>query len=111
MKANPIVTEADATTAPKEQLMEDLRAVVTDAEELLRATANQTGEGIASAREHIRESLHSARVRLASAEAALVERTRQAAKATDEYVHEHPWQAVGIGAGVGILIGMLIARR
>ncbi len=94
----------------KERLMQDLRVVVADAEELLRATAGQAGDKVASARERIQESLDVARERLASAEQAVVEKTRQAAKATDEYVHENPWKSIGIAAGAGLLIGMLISR-
>lgn len=95
----------------KEKLMEDLKVVVTDAEELLKATASQTGERIAAARAKAEESLRVARVRLADAQAALVEKTKIAAKATDEYVHENPWKAVGIAAVAGLLLGALISRR
>lgn len=94
----------------KEKLMQDLRVVVADAEELLRATAGQAGDKVASARERIQESLSAARERLVAAEHAVVEKTKQAAKATDEYVHENPWKSVGIAAGVGLVIGMLISR-
>jgi ElaB/YqjD/DUF883 family membrane-anchored ribosome-binding protein len=94
----------------KEKLMQDLRVVVRDAEELLRATAGQAGDKAASARERIQESLSAAKERLVAAEEAVVEKTRQAAKATDEYVHENPWKSVGIAAGVGLVIGMLISR-
>jgi len=94
----------------KEKLMRDLRVVVTDAEELLRATAGQAGEKVAVARERIQENLAAAKARLVVAEEAVVAKTKQAAKATDEYVHENPWRAVGIGAGVGLIIGMLISR-
>ncbi|MDP1634852.1 MAG: DUF883 family protein [Gallionellaceae bacterium] len=94
----------------KEKLMHDLRVVVTDAEELLRATAGQAGEKMAVARERIQENLAAAKARLVVAEEAVVAKTKQAAKATDEYVHENPWRAVGIGAGVGLIIGMLISR-
>lgn len=99
--------ESDAV---KEKLMQDLRVVVTDAEELLRATAGQAGEKIAVARERIQENLNKAKARLVAAEEAVVAKTRQAATATDEYVHENPWRAVGIGAGVGLIVGMLISR-
>lgn len=93
-----------------EKLLQDMRVVVRDAEELLRATAGQTGDKVAVARERIQESLVAAKERLIAAEHAVVEKTRQAAKATDEYVHENPWKSVGIAAGVGLLIGMLISR-
>ena len=94
----------------KEKLMQDLRVVVADAEELLRATAGQAGEKVSAARERIQENLAAAKQRLAAAQDAVVARTKEAAKVTDEYVHENPWKAVGIGAGVGLIIGMLIAR-
>jgi ElaB/YqjD/DUF883 family membrane-anchored ribosome-binding protein len=94
----------------KEKLMQDLRVVVADAEELLRATAGQAGEKVSSARERIQDSLVAAKARLIAAEEAVVAKTKQAAKVTDEYVHENPWKAVGIAAGAGLIIGMLISR-
>lgn len=94
----------------KDKLVHDFRVVVSDAEELLRATANQAGEKVTAARERIQENLVAAKARLASAEEVVAEKTKQAAKATDQYVHENPWKAVGIGAGVGLIIGMLISR-
>lgn len=104
-------TKTSAAAASKEKLMEDLRMVVGDAEELLRATSHQVGEGAAAARARIQENLHAVKEHLADAETAVIERTRQAAKATDQYVHENPWKAVGISACLGVIVGILIARR
>ena len=95
----------------KDKLVADLRVVVADAEELLKATASQAGEKVAAAREKIGESLREAKYQLSRAEEAIVDRTKQAARATDDYVHENPWRAVGIAAGVGLVIGLLIGRR
>jgi len=78
---------------------------------LLRATANQAGEGASAARARIQENLQVVKSRLDSAEEAVVERARRAAKDADQYVHENPWQAIGISACVGAIVGMLIARR
>jgi len=94
----------------KDKLMQDLRLVVSDAEELLRATAGQAGDKVSAARERIQENLAAAKVRLVAAEEAVIAKTKQAAKATDEYVHENPWKAVGVGAAVGVIVGMLISR-
>ena len=94
----------------KEKLLQDLRSVVMDAEELLRATATQAGEKVSAVRERIQANLVSARARLEDAEALMLEKTKEAARATDEYVHDHPWRAVGIAAGVGLVVGMLISR-
>ena len=107
MSARSASAENDVS---KEKLMQDMRAVVTDAEELLRATAGQAGDKVAAARERIQANLATAKERLAEAEHAVLEKTKQAAKATDEYVHENPWKAIGVAAGVGLVVGMLISR-
>ena len=108
MSTKSAVVEGEVS---KEKLMHDLRVVVGDAEELLRATAGQAGEKVSAVRERIQENLVAAKVRLVAAEEAVVAKTKQAAKATDEYVHENPWKAVGIAAGVGLVVGMLISRN
>ncbi len=94
----------------KEKLIQDLQLVVSDAEELLRATAGQAGDKVSAARERIQDSLAAAKARLAVTQEAMLEKTKQAAHVTDEYVHENPWRAVGIGAAVGLVVGMLISR-
>lgn len=95
----------------RDKLVADLKIVVADAEDLLRATASQAGEKVSVARERIQASLASARVKLVEAERVLLERTRQTAKVADEYVHENPWQAAGIAAAIGLVLGVLISRR
>jgi ElaB/YqjD/DUF883 family membrane-anchored ribosome-binding protein len=95
----------------KEKLVADLKVVVADAEELLRATASQAGDKVAAARERIQASLATAKVKLSDAEQALLEKSKLAAKATDEYVRENPWQAVGVAAVAGLVLGVLISRR
>ena len=95
----------------RDKFVQDMRLVIADAEELLRATANQAGEKIAEARERIQDSLHQAKVKLAETEAIVLERSKQAARYTDEYVRENPWRAIGVAAGIGLLLGLLISRR
>ena len=95
----------------RDKLMQDMKVVIADAEELLRATANQAGEKIGVARERIQDSIHQAKVKLAEAEAVLLERAKQAARYTDEYVQENPWRAIGVAAAVGLLIGLVLSRR
>ena len=99
------------TDISTEKLAQDLKIVISDAEELLRATASQAGDKVFAAREKIQDSLRQAKVKLAEVEDVLIDRGKEAARATDEYVHDHPWGAVGIAAGVGFVIGMLISRR
>jgi len=99
------------TVASQEKLVSDMKAVITDAEEILHATADQAGEKVAGLRARIQERLHAARVRLAEAEAVLVAKTRVAAQATDAYVLENPWKSVGIAAVVWFLVGFILGRR
>lgn len=95
----------------KEKLMQDLKIVIGDAEELLRATAAQAGEKATAAREKIQDSLHQAKIKLGEAESVMIDKSKEAARVTDEYVHDHPWKAVGVAAGVGLIVGLLIGRR
>lgn len=99
------------TTVTVDKLIEDLQVVVRDAETLLQATASQTGEKIEGARARATESLRQARQRIASAQAEATREVREAAASADEYVREHPWHAVGVAAGAGLLLGLLISRR
>ena len=103
----PILTSVNL----QQQLVSDIKSVISDAEDMLGATADQTGEKIASLRARIEVRLRDARLRLTEAEDLLVTKTKAAARATDDYVHESPWAAVGIAAGVGVLVGLIISRR
>ena len=94
-----------------EKLMDDLRLVVDDAEELLKATAGQAGEKIATARSRVEQSVQAAKSRLTDAGHRAAERYRDAAKETDQYVHDNPWTAISVAAGVGLLIGVMLTRR
>ena len=103
--------QSASSNVSKDKLVADLKVVVADAEELLRATASQAGEKVSAARERIQASLATAKVKLAEAERAMLEKTKLAARATDEYVRDNPWQAVGIAAAAGLVLGVLISRR
>lgn len=100
-----------ANEVSKEKLVADLKVVVADAEELLRATAAQAGEKVSAARDRIQASLATAKIKLADAERVLLEKSKLAARATDEYVRDNPWQAVGVAAVAGLVLGILISRR
>lgn len=102
---------ATESAVTKDKLVQDLKVVVADAEDLLRATASQAGDKVSAVRERVQESLHRAKIKLAETEDVLIDSGKQAARVTDEYVHDHPWRAVGIAAGMGLLIGLLIGRR
>lgn len=92
-------------------LIEDYRTVVADAEDLLRATANQAGEKAVVARAKIEKNLARAREMLADAENVAVDTANDAIRVTDNYVHRHPWESIGVAAGAGLIIGWLVSRR
>jgi ElaB/YqjD/DUF883 family membrane-anchored ribosome-binding protein len=92
-------------------LKADLATVMRDAEALMRASADQGGEKMNEARAKIRDSLEAAKNRLLAAERAALRHGEDAVIATEEYVRRNPWQSVGIAAGVGLVIGVLLARR
>jgi len=100
-----------ALVKTQEKLVSAIRSEISDAEEILSATADQAGEKIARLRSRIQNRLSEAKYRLVDAEAALVAKTKAAAHATDDYVHESPWTSIGIAAGVGLVVGLVLGRR
>lgn len=100
-----------ARQASTEKLMKDLRMVMLDAEELLKATAGQAGEKVAQARARAEDSIRIAREALGDLGEEAMERSREAVKSADDYVHDNPWTAIGIAAGVGLVVGVLLARK
>ncbi len=101
----------EMTAMQREKLMADMRTVVSDAEELLKMTADEVGESAVALRERLKERMVQAKDNLLTLQAAATEKAKAAGRATDEYVHEHPWKAVAIGTGIGVIVGMLIGRR
>lgn len=93
------------------RLADDFRAVVRDAEELLRTAADQAGAGYGQARQRLEASLQTAREQLDALEQQAVDGARRAGRATDGYVRGHPWESIAVGAGLGVLVGLLIGRR
>jgi ElaB/YqjD/DUF883 family membrane-anchored ribosome-binding protein len=94
----------------KDRLVDDLKSLIADAEELLRATTNQAGEAVAAARQKIERSLIEGKKALSDAEQMVIQRSKEAADIADDYVRENPWSAIGIAAGVGLLVGLLMRR-
>lgn len=104
------VTESQ-TRITGDKLGSDLKVVLADVETLLKQAASTTGQQAAELRERAAESLHRASLRLSEARTAAAEKGRKAARRTDDWVHDHPWAAVGTAVGVGFLLGLLVSRR
>ena len=99
------------TTTQKDKLVGDLNAVIQDSEDLLKATASQAGESTTALRERARLRLDRAKHSLQDLQHTAVEKAKAAGHKADDYAHDHPWQSVGIAAGIGLLLGILISRR
>ncbi len=89
------------------KLADDLQALITDAEELLRATANAAGEKAGEARERAQESLRALRGRMAAVEKELNGRVRE----VGDYVEDNPWKAIAVVGGVALIVGLLMGRK
>jgi ElaB/YqjD/DUF883 family membrane-anchored ribosome-binding protein len=94
-----------------DKLFKDLQAVVRDAEALLKATAGQAGDKVQEVRTRAEETLKQARSSLDSVEDLAVQRAKEMAGQAEDYVRENPWQAVGVAAGIGLLLGLILSRR
>ncbi len=97
--------------ASRDKLMADLRVVISDAEELLQLTASDASDKVADLRVRMQERMAKAKDELSHLQSVAVGQARDAAKATDHFVHDSPWTAVGIAAGVGLVAGLLMGRR
>jgi ElaB/YqjD/DUF883 family membrane-anchored ribosome-binding protein len=90
-----------------QRLTTDLKLVIRDAEDLLKATAGEAGEKVKEIRGRLSTALDSARATCQR----LHDKTVEAAKATDHVIREHPYESIGVALGVGLLIGVLVGRR
>jgi len=106
-----MMNQVDEFNRARTRMAGDIRTVIADGEDLLKAAADVSGEGFAVAREKFAEKLGNARARLADASQAAAGTARRTAAAADGYVHDNPWTVIGIAAAAGILIGVLAARR
>jgi ElaB/YqjD/DUF883 family membrane-anchored ribosome-binding protein len=95
----------------REKLVKDMKAVMAEAEALLRATAGDAGEKVQSVRAQVEKTLESAKSRMEDAEDSIVDKVKASAEATDLYVHDYPWPAIGIAAGIGLIVGWAIGRK
>ena len=104
-------SEINEISAAGEHVMKNVRGFVDGAEELLRATAHFSGEGLAAARARMTEQVEDMRQALGDATDYARAQARRAATQADQYVHKNPWQAIGIAAAAGVVVGWLTTRR
>ena len=90
-----------------DKIVGDLRSTAQDAQTLLNETSNQIGAKTREVRERLSAALENAK----ETAQRLEEKTKAAARATDRTIREHPYQSIGIAFGVGVLLGVLLARK
>jgi ElaB/YqjD/DUF883 family membrane-anchored ribosome-binding protein len=105
------IVDTELQIVTREKLVADMRTVLADTEQLLKAAIGQSGEKLAALQPRIEENLRNAKLRLTQFEQLAAARAREAAEATDAYAHEHPWKVAGFTALIGVAIGLLISRR
>jgi ElaB/YqjD/DUF883 family membrane-anchored ribosome-binding protein len=94
----------------KQKIIEDIKVLLNDSEELLRLSASIPGEGVDALRSRLRQHVDSARGALEYAQSSAQTRYRAGVDCTEKYVKENPWQSIGIAAGIGFLAALLISR-
>ena len=96
--------EIEAST---EKLLRDLKAVVHDGEELLKAGARDLSERGSAARERLSAALEVAK----DTQRKLQQQIVSGARATDRVIRDHPYPSIGVAFGIGVLLGILANRR
>ena len=89
----------------------DVHRAIAGAEDMLTQAANATGEKAAELRGRALEQLKALQARLKDAQVIALEKSKAAAHATDDYVHDNPWRSIVAAASIGVVVGLLIARR
>ncbi|NBO77174.1 MAG: DUF883 domain-containing protein [Betaproteobacteria bacterium] len=95
----------------KDQLIQDLRAVMRDAEELFKSSGHQLGDGAVQWRERAQNRLSELREELSALQHQTAERVASTGRNANAFVHRNPWAAVGMASGLGILAGLLLNSR
>ena len=95
----------------RDKLVDEFAAVLAEAEEMLKRAATETGDKARDLRSQVETKLLRAKLSLQELEGQAVDKAKAAARATDDYVHDNPWQAIGVAAAVGIVVGLLMNRR
>jgi ElaB/YqjD/DUF883 family membrane-anchored ribosome-binding protein len=111
MTAKKTTAVHDEVQVSSDNLIVDFKALMSDAEDLIKATASDEEGPLSAIRSKALDTLNNAKERLSSVEGTLTERVKVVAEGADEFVHRNPWEAVGVAAGLGLLVGLFIRRR
>jgi len=95
----------------REKLVDDFAEMLTEAEDLMKRAASETGDRAKDLRSQVEAKLLAARSRLQEMQGDALDSAKAAARVTDDYVHDNPWAAIGAAAAVGCIVGLLMNRR
>ncbi len=101
----------DNSDLTREALMSDVKSGLDQVEALLREAASSSGDKAAELRETALDSLRRANNVLTDAQDTVVMRSRAAARATDEYVHDNPWRSLAVAVAAGLVVGLIARSR
>ena len=101
----------DVAAINKDKLMNDLKVVIADAEELLRLTADQAGSSVTDVRNRVQARMNQAKTDLIHLQDTAVAQVKAAGLATDEFVHANPWKSISMAAGLGVILGLMAGLR
>ena len=108
---NKDTTPAVKADKPRSGASKEFHSFVTDIEDLIQSATSLTGEDLVRVKNQLNEKITAAKASIEAVGGSIVTRARETAKVTDGYVHAKPWQAIGIGAAFGVLLGLVLARR
>lgn len=89
----------------------EFQKILADIEDLVSAMTPLSGEDLARAKAKLSERVVAAKESIEEVGGAIADRARRSATVANDYVHQNPWRAVGIGAAVGLLLGLALSRR
>jgi ElaB/YqjD/DUF883 family membrane-anchored ribosome-binding protein len=104
-------TMSNSSERTREKVVEEFSNVLYEAEQMLKDAAGETGDKARNLRDQVESKLLHAKLRMQELEGQAVDRAKVAARVTDDYVHDHPWQSIGMAAAIGFVVGLLLNRR
>ncbi len=100
-----------AADRTRDNLIDEFSGMLGEAEDMLKRAADETGEKARDLRSQVETKLLHAKLRLQELEGQAMDQAKEAARATDDYVHDHPWSSIGVAAAIGFVAGLLLNRR
>jgi len=100
-----------ASGAARDKLMDGLKSAIGEAEHYLSDAGEQVSDKASEVRARFEDTLRTAKTDLRKLEDSVIARSHEVAQSADIYVRDNPWKAVGVGAAVGVIVGILMSRR